>query len=140
MGGENCLFIFRIRWVNNTMIRKIPSTGFVLEWREKYPIVCECAMLLLPLSVQLPPASCFRLPAVLLCLLIGLFRGAFVSITRLFVTTLKIQNWVWENFRTAMRPRLIFTGMFLAWSSFRFLKSMTPGLKVAPPEGLSVFS
>ena len=35
-----------------------------------------------------------------------------------------------------------FTGMFLGWSgwsSFRFLKIMTPGPKMAPPEGLSVF-
>ena len=33
-----------------------------------------------------------------------------------------------------------FTGMFLGWSSLRFLKIMTPGPKMAQPEGLSVFS
>ena len=32
-----------------------------------------------------------------------------------------------------------FTGMFLWWSSFRFLQITTPGLKLAPPQGLSVF-
>ena len=33
-----------------------------------------------------------------------------------------------------------FTGMVLGWSSIRFLKIITPGPKMAPPEGLSVFS
>jgi len=31
------------------------------------------------------------------------------------------------------------TGMFLGWFSFRFLQSMTPRPKLAPPRGLSVF-